>query len=95
MTPQWRDVSGYSRGERGVIEPVSWELDGPLRVVVTRRHGERGWFVTSYTLNSNHTPLGSPNIDDAKAEAIELIRTRLTALLGSLPPAPRVKRRAK
>ena len=97
MSDDWADVSSYSRGERGVVEPSSWELNtGPLRVVVTRRHGLDGWFAICYALNMSHVPLAAGDSDTfaAKAEAIKVIRERLTMLLGSLPTAPRKKRKA-
>jgi hypothetical protein len=39
MTPEWKDATNYRQGERGKIEPTSWEMrfDG-ARIWISKGH---------------------------------------------------------
>lgn len=84
---RWKDITGYSHGERGKIEPKSWMIEcGDLRVVVTRDLFycyRGGWYVNSESCGLPLRPLNIP--DDSSAEiaqnaALRLVRRRLTTL---------------
>ena len=83
----WKDITGYSHGERGEIEPKSWMIEcGDLRVVVTRDlfYCYRGeWYVRSESCGLSLRPLNIPG--DSSAEiaqnaALSLVRRRLRTL---------------
>src|SRR5690606_1335237 len=82
----WLDVTSYSQSHpRGTVEPKSWELAGSSpRIVVTRYLGAPGWYLRTEGLDL--VPLGE-DLERAKAEAVRLVRERLTRMLDSLPPS--------
>jgi hypothetical protein len=82
----WKDVTSYSQSHpRGTVEPKSWELAGSSpRIVVTRYRGAPGWYLRTEGLDLVH--LGE-DLERAKAEAVRLVRERLTRMLDSLPPS--------
>src|SRR5690606_20704790 len=82
----WQDVTSYSQSHpRGTVEPKSWELAGSSpRIVVTRYLGAPGWYLRTEGLDLVH--LGE-DLERAKAEAVRLVRERLTRMLDSLPPS--------
>lgn len=82
----WQDVTSYSQSHpRGTVEPKSWELAGSSpRIVVTRYLGAPGWYLRTEGLDLVH--LGE-DLERAKAEAVRLVRERLTRMLDGLPPS--------
>lgn len=80
---EWRDITSYSQRDQQRI-PQSWELDcGRIRLVVTRRHGLEGWYVSADGFFS-YSALGSADIEHAKVEAMERLKGELTIALDSL-----------
>lgn len=84
---RWIDGTSYSRGERGVKPARAWDLDCKLRMSVHRWHGCEGWYLTAPDLRLDKAPLKSADPDDAKAEAIRLVRARLRELWDSFDAA--------
>lgn len=84
---QWEDISSYSQGERRGSAPKSWELrtSADLRIVVTRRFGLEGWYLLSEGFDCRQL---NDDVEEAKLEAIRLVRERLVHMLDSLPPEP-------
>lgn len=82
---EWRDSSSYSQGERGQVEPRTWELrlDG-LCICVTRRIHLEGWWLTCHDLRiggGHPVPLSSTMIADAQKEALCYVRRQLVERL--------------
>lgn len=76
---QWKDTTGYSRDERGRVEPRTWEIQsGTVRIIVTRFLRQEGWFLLCYEVGiSNHFELRSRDLADAQREAIAKVRATL------------------
>lgn len=82
MTGQWVDVTSYSRGERGSVEPSAWELRGQhLRMIVHRMHSLDGWFGTCHEVSIDCLPLQASDVVSAQAEALSAVRAKLQAFL--------------
>lgn len=80
----WHDITSYSRGEQNRV-PISWELRaGGIRLIVTRRHMLEGWYIAADPWFDYDT-LQSTEIEDAKQEAINALRQKLTGALNDLP----------
>lgn len=71
---EWKDVSSYSRGQRGTIEPAAWELEvGNLRIVLHRKHGSdpTQWFGSVYGFSRiQDTEIGEPGTSDRYAKEL-------------------------
>ena len=81
---EWSDISSYSKYEVTRI-PQSWELRaGDQRIVVTRRHGAEGWFLS---WNQGLLRLKSIDIDDAKAEACRRVVREVRKFVSTLETA--------
>lgn len=79
MTPQWNNATSYSQRDTDRA-PRTWNMDVcGLRICVTRRHGLEGWYLICEPWHSLRL-LKSADIDDAKAEAMELIGRRAREL---------------
>jgi hypothetical protein len=79
----WTDITSYSQGDRDRT-PRSWEARcGNLRLIVTRHHGLEGWFTTVNGFYSMAS-LGSTEIAEAKAEAIQRLKHELLSSLQAL-----------
>lgn len=75
MRTKWKDISSYSRGDRDRT-PHSWECKvAGIRLVVTRHihHDPSDWLVRCGILPER--VLKSKDIDDAKAEALAMLRS--------------------
>lgn len=74
----WQDVTSYSQNDTA-REPRSWEFGaGAVRVIVTRQHGIPGvWFLRCDGVGFACHTLTQAKIDDAKAEALGLVKNRL------------------
>ena len=83
---EWFDNTSYAAGARGRIEPISWHLRaGKIGISITRR-GEDVWFVICGDVGMHdYKQLESTTAEEAKAEAVELIRERLKEALRALP----------
>jgi hypothetical protein len=81
MMIEWEDVTSYSRDERGRIAPQSWEARfGDIRLCVTRHRDYRGWVMQCYGICRSFRmhSLGIEDVEDAKAEAVTLLKEWLT-----------------
>jgi hypothetical protein len=87
---RWKDATTYSQGARGVAEPRVWALDigDGIRVVVHRRHGLPGWFVTCYALQiNNHALTGDMDAEIAQSEGLDFVHTRALAVFRAIEAA--------
>ena len=100
--PEWKDVTPWKSHDKDQSEPRTWEIrSGNVRVVVTRMHGLKGWFMHRAALGINDAQLGSANIDDAKREAIDRVGQKIKGLSIAVdamkhlakPPKPRKTRK--
>lgn len=81
MSVQWEDVTPYSRGERGKVEPREWlAASDAVSISVHRVIYCAGWFWTCYTLDVHTAPLKESTIAKAKREAALELMERLNAL---------------
>jgi len=71
----WKDVSSYSQGSRGKIEPTSWEAEiGDLRLIVHRLHGIQGtWFWSCHDVRVDRQELDAQEAGDAQREAFNAL----------------------
>ena len=77
MDIEWTDTTGYSRGERGAVEPKTWNATRcGVRVVVTRHmdYPSDVWTLYVIGLKFSRIALVNEDIDDAKVEAIAHVR---------------------
>lgn len=79
---KWIDVTSYSRGERGVVDPRAWQLDEcSFRVVVyTSRQLPGLWFVTCHDLRIESAQLVVVGPDAAQEAGLAYVRSRLQAI---------------
>lgn len=95
MTITWKDVSSYSQSKpRGTVEPSSWEAcTSDLRIVVTRRHGEEGWYFMVYPWRDYPFRVAD-DLENAKAQALQAVRIMANRALDDLAESkpPRAKR---
>lgn len=83
----WRDITSYSRGERGCT-PRSFQIDfEELRLVVTRRICYPGAWVATCEPFFELQRLRSEGIDDAKAEAMQNLADELKLATHALKTA--------
>lgn len=77
---QWKDISSYSQGDAS-REPQSLEmLVGPhCRLIVTRHLHYPGKWITRSSFEIQHV-LDAVTLDEAKAEAIKLLKEQVNAL---------------
>lgn len=83
---KWEDVSSYSRSEND-REPKTWViLANRIKITVTRHidYPKDRWVLFSPPWISALV-LESKNIDDAKKEAIKIIKTNILESLSHLP----------
>jgi hypothetical protein len=83
----WRDVSSYSRDEARVPKSVEFATKD-LRVCVTRHrdYGPDVWCLVCHDVFMSYPlVLKAKQLEDAKAEALVVVRGRLERMLGSLP----------
>lgn len=94
---EWVDETSYRRGERGKIEPRTWELrtGTDLRVQVHRILFADGWFASCPELHLTNRPLKSTEVEDAKPEALGLVRGELYAMTTHLDHAIAMDRAAR
>lgn len=79
---KWTDVTSYRHGERGAIEPRSWEMRvGELMMCVTRYVGHVGWVCHCHALNIDIEPLEAVDIANAQVEALRLVQVKLSRLM--------------
>lgn len=81
---KWTDITSRSRGETDST-PRTWETRiGTLRLVVTRHihHEPDDWVAVSEIFDKRQ--LTAKNIDDAKKEALELVREWCRAVMRDL-----------
>jgi len=87
--PKWKDTTSYRQGERAsTAKPRSWEMItmSNLRVIVHRHIDDPySWFLSCYDLRIEKLQLNSEDIEEAKEEAIQIVRARLQEHLNSLP----------
>lgn len=81
MSVQWEDVTSYSRGERGKVEPREWlAFSDAVSLSVHRVLYCDGWFWTCYMLDVHRAPLKESTAAKAKREAALELMERLNAL---------------
>ena len=82
MPQEWEDVTSYKRGERGATEPTMLELRGErVRITVHRHYGcGDTWFATCRRAGVDTRRLAGPTVEDAKRQAVELVRNELRVL---------------
>jgi len=86
---KWTDTTSYARGERGTVPARTWysrEIKGIRRPIeVTRHHGIPDvWHLTCHGLGPDGFPLQAKDIEAAKSEAVNLIKSRLCAAIEDL-----------
>jgi len=87
MKAQWKDVSSFSRGDKGRV-PDTFQLDGvSYFVTIYRRLGLPGWVVSCDDLGIEGRGLAVQDPEDAKTEAILFIRRRLARMTEELDMA--------
>jgi hypothetical protein len=86
MIAEWKDTTSYRVGERGNLAPRSWTLSGNLvRINVHRYlHSKSGWYVTCQQVNIDSYCLNEPLLEDAKREAVTLVRDKLRRISDEL-----------
>lgn len=88
MRIEWKDVTSYYRSDEArVSKSFEYQTDF-LRFTVTRHenHGPDVWTLRCDDVGIDYNrALDSKELDDAKAEAIEFVRRRLSEMLRSLP----------
>ncbi len=88
----WNDISSYSRGQKDrTVESVETNA-GWLRICVTRHINYPGsWCLRCAAVQRDLVPLNAKDLEDAKAEALEIVRRQLaeasTALDGIVKQA--------
>jgi len=76
---EWKDATSYSQGQRGKIDPNSWETTiANIQVWVSRGHiyNPETWVVTSRELGVDAKPIANTadlTKDQALAEALETV----------------------
>ncbi len=74
MKIEWKDESAYSAGERGKVEPTSWQARiSSLTVTVHRVHSYDGWCGSCYELGSERVALRARQIEEAKDEFVSFL----------------------
>lgn len=75
---RWNDTTSYGHPRRrGVDEPDTWDLDGAPTVFCVHRYlSMDDWFLTCRAFGLDMHKLTATEIDDAKAEAVDLVRQR-------------------
>lgn len=81
--PEWKDATSYSQSEPRPRTPRSWSLDfGAGKIIVHRLHGiSDAWFFTCEATRNEATVLTSLDVEDAKAQAIGVVRVRLRRMI--------------
>jgi len=77
---EWKDATSYRRGRSGKDEPRTFTAEvGAHDITVTRYHGiPDDWFLLSRSLGiSTHQKLGTNDIEEAKAKALNAMKQRL------------------
>ena len=84
MKLAWKDATSYSRDDKDRT-PRTWsvEIIPGMRAAVTRRHGLNGWYLNCEPWFTAR-PLESIAIEDAKAEAEALLKSRAAAMLKAI-----------
>jgi hypothetical protein len=84
-TVLWEDISSYSRGEsRKEINSVQANA-GILRIVIHHLIYDPGhWYLSTYPDMFTNRILSSETLEDAKAEAIYIVRSAAAAILNDL-----------
>ncbi len=86
--PQWKDTTGYSRGDTERV-PTTWSLDtGDIRITVTCGHlYYKGSWVMHCDPWFNTYPLkiaDTATAIEAQRKALSLVRQRITTLVEAL-----------
>lgn len=85
MTLNWKDTTSYARGDKR--EPRTWRaLAGPIAIVVTRHinYSPDQWLVSCDLLAPFPVALESRDLEDAKSEAIGLVRGKALEIVQAL-----------
>jgi hypothetical protein len=79
----WKNITSYSQGQKDhPVETTEIRPSG-FRIVVTRLRGITGkWFLSCEFFDRRQ--LTSEALEDAQAEAVALVKERLTAILADL-----------
>lgn len=81
---KWKDRTSYSQGERGKVEPRTWDLDLELlTIIITRVFEAKGlwsdtWFLNCRELNISQYDLQMGDLEKAKRIAIDYARFRVS-----------------
>lgn len=82
--PAWADETIYSRSD-ATRTPSTWVLrTKTLKICVTRRHLLSGWWLHADEAGLRDFKLLAADIEDAKTEALALVRLRLQLMLKGL-----------
>lgn len=82
---KWEDRTSYYPGKERI--PHTWELQLPiLRITVTHHidYPPDMWLMNCHGLGINYKKLFSKDVEDAKKEAIVLVRNRLKNMMDEL-----------
>lgn len=85
----WKDTTSYSQGDTK-REPRVWTLQaGHLRIMVHRHIDCPGdWLLSCADAGFDRRWLSASDVEAAKAQALTLVRARLTAALKALEDTP-------
>lgn len=90
FTFKWEDGTSYSQGQRGQVEPSTWEIKLPAlgEVTVTRWLSNReDWFLHCRQLNIREHLLSSKDLKDAQSEALKVVYDKLTSFVSDVSRA--------
>jgi hypothetical protein len=83
---KWKDVSSYCQGDVDCT-PRTWSVDaGAVTIIITRwlfGNPDR-WYLSCAQCNLNRVELNNLDIEPAKKEAVELVRSYLQTMLAAV-----------
>jgi len=84
--PEWKDVTSYDRRDT-VRDPKTFTVQvGDLRICVTCDHiyHKPNWVMHCAALNIDTKRLKATNLEEAKVEAIDIVKFRLATLSSNI-----------
>lgn len=100
---EWKNSTSYSRGDdKKTMEPSAWSLalgDDRFKPTISLHRSiyqaPDVWLVSFTDLNIRNRVLGSKDVDDAKAEAVQVVKDRVKEVAALLASVPKKKARKK
>ena len=83
---EWKDISSFSHSDKERV-PSRFEFRTKSVRVVLHRHiygGKDDWFVTCVEVDMERQLLASKGTEEAKSEALAMVKARLQAMLTEL-----------